>query len=247
MSNVGILLAAGAGSRMGWPKALTHADDGSSWLATAIERLLDGGCDHVIVVLGAQADRARELVPSGRPVRVVVADDWSEGMSASLRAGFAAARETESEPGEAPTEEARVAVITLVDLPGLPVEAVARLLDGADTATLRQAVFGERPGHPVVVGREHWDALAASGARRHGSPRVPAGALRRAGGLLRPLVGPRRRRPRLTCGRVLSRTRRRVPSGHDTMPRTRHDTTTLRRALPGAPPPDRPRAALYSS
>ncbi|WP_423921636.1 nucleotidyltransferase family protein [Frigoribacterium sp. 2-23] len=175
MSIVGVLLAAGAGSRMGWPKALTHADDGSSWLATAIDALLGGGCDHVIVVLGAQADRALELVPTDRPVQVTVADDWGEGLSASLRAGLAAAE----------TTEARVAVITLVDLPELPAKAVARLLGEGDTradaATVRQAVFGERPGHPVVVGREHWAGLTAwahgdQGARgylrEHGAERV---------------------------------------------------------------------------
>jgi CTP:molybdopterin cytidylyltransferase MocA len=26
---------------------------------------------------------------------------------------------------------------------------------------LRQATFGGRPGHPVVIGRSHWPALAA--------------------------------------------------------------------------------------
>ena len=29
-------------------------------------------------------------------------------------------------------------------------------------ATLRQAVFSSRPGHPVVIGRAHWKTLADS-------------------------------------------------------------------------------------
>jgi CTP:molybdopterin cytidylyltransferase MocA len=51
---------------------------------------------------------------------------------------------------------------------------------------LRQAVFGGRPGHPVLIGREHWtavaDALAGDrGARgylvAHGVDEVECGDL----------------------------------------------------------------------
>ena len=46
MSTLGLLLAAGAGTRMGRPKALV--DD---WLVRSVETLAD--CDRVVVVLGA--------------------------------------------------------------------------------------------------------------------------------------------------------------------------------------------------
>ena len=42
---------------------------------------------------------------------------------------------------------------TLVDLHGLPSEAVARLLVDAGARTLRRATYDGRPGHPVMLGR----------------------------------------------------------------------------------------------
>ena len=70
---------------MGRPKALVRDDDGTSWLRRSVAALHDGGCSAVVVVLGARADDARPLL-EGVDVEVVVAEDWAEGMSASLRA-----------------------------------------------------------------------------------------------------------------------------------------------------------------
>lgn len=156
---VGVVLAGGAGSRFGMPKALARADDGVPWLELACRALLDGGCADVVVVLGARADEARELVPA--TATAVVAADWASGTAASLRAGLAAA----AEPG------ADVAVVSLVDLPGLRADAVRRVLGAAHGRagsqdpeaarhTLARAVYGGRPGHPVLVGRAHWRPLA---------------------------------------------------------------------------------------
>lgn len=160
VKGVGIVLAGGAGSRFGMPKVLARDDDGVPWVQLACRALLDGGCAGVVVVLGARADEARELVPA--TATAVVAADWASGIAASLRAGLAAAR---SVPAVA-ASGADVAVVSLVDLPGLRADAVRRVLaaasgdpDGARHA-LARAVYGGRPGHPVVVGREHWRPLA---------------------------------------------------------------------------------------
>ena len=67
---VGLLLAAGAGRRMGTPKALVHDADGTSWLRRSVAALLDGGCTPVHVVLGAGAEEARTLL-ADLPVEVV--------------------------------------------------------------------------------------------------------------------------------------------------------------------------------
>jgi CTP:molybdopterin cytidylyltransferase MocA len=156
----GIVLAAGAGRRAGGPKA-TRA----GWLEHAVDVLRTVGCDQVLVVLGAA------IVPTD--AEVVMAPDWAEGMSASLRAGLTAAS------GDA-------ALITLVDLPDLPSAAAARVAAGASPSALRRAVYDGRPGHPVLIGREHWDAVIASargdrgaGAylRTHGAEAVECGDL----------------------------------------------------------------------
>ena len=51
MTAHGLLLAAGAGRRMGGPKALRVDADGTSWLVRSAGALLDGGCSGVTVVL----------------------------------------------------------------------------------------------------------------------------------------------------------------------------------------------------
>lgn len=151
------MLAAGAGARAGGPKALRRDADGVPWLHLAVAALRDGGCDPVLVVLGAEADTARALLPDG--AGVVVADDWADGLSASLKAGLRAL-------------DADAAVVTLVDLHGLPAEAVARILEApVETTTLRRATYAGRPGHPVLLGRDHWTAAAASAEGDRGAGR----------------------------------------------------------------------------
>lgn len=161
MGPVGLLLAAGAGTRMGQPKALVHDPDGTSWLVRAIDVLLEGGCSSVTVVLGASAAEASLLVESLAPVRVVVATDWARGMSASLAAGLASLDVTSD-----------AALVSLVDLPDVSAAVVARVASavGASGASaLARATYFGRPGHPVLLGRDHWAAIAADASGDHGA------------------------------------------------------------------------------
>ena len=156
----GLLLAAGAGTRYGGPKALARDDDGTSWLLRAVHALVP--CDGVTVVLGAAAPEVARLLPPS--VDVVVADEWQSGMGASLRAGLeAAADDTITE----------AVLVSLVDLPDVTAEVTARVLSaGTGPASLARASYDGVPGHPVLIGREHWaDVVAAAvadrGARDH--------------------------------------------------------------------------------
>jgi len=154
----GVVLAAGAGTRFGGPKALAAHPDGMPWLATAIRALADAGCSPVLVVLGAGGAAAEALLaalPEADRVVVVRADDWAEGMSASLRAALRAAAAVDPPP-------VALAVVP-VDVPDLDAATVRRVLQAGpvDASTLRQAVFLGRPGHPALLGRDHWEPLAA--------------------------------------------------------------------------------------
>jgi CTP:molybdopterin cytidylyltransferase MocA len=185
---VGLLLAAGAGRRMGRPKALLRDAADVSFLDRSLRVLIEGGCSVVTVVLGAAAEQACELLAAsgwgpGR-VRVVVAADWDEGMGASLRAGLRAlAADTDGE----------AALVTLVDLPDVDAAVLRRVVaaaadapaaaagpgtgqgpgpgpaTGAAGAALVRATYGGRPGHPVLIGRDHWDGVVASARGDHGA------------------------------------------------------------------------------
>lgn len=151
MTAHGLLLTAGAGSRMGTPKALVSDGDGP-WLPRGVDALLDGGCAAVTVVLGAAVGAALPLLPPG--AAVVVADDWAMGMSASLRAGLRALG----------GGDADLAVVHLVDLPDVGGDVVRRVVAAGSTGVgaLARASYGGVPGHPVLLGREHWAPIAAS-------------------------------------------------------------------------------------
>ena len=153
---VGLLLAAGAGRRMGGPKALLRGADGTPWVVRAARDLHAAGCDPVRVVTGAAAaDVSRLLADAAAgPLDVVVAADWSQGMGASLRAGLSGLA------GLAP--DALAAMVHLVDLPDVGVDVLARVASHAAPAVLARASYGGRPGHPVLLGREHWVAVAAA-------------------------------------------------------------------------------------
>lgn len=136
----GVLLAAGAGARYGMPKVL--AEQGR-WLRAAVTALRDGGCADIVVVLGAA------VVPVPAPARAVVAEQWSQGLSASLRAGIAAI-------------DADFAVISLVDTPDIGADAVRRVRAAAAQTGLARGVYEGRPGHPVVIARRFWPDLLAA-------------------------------------------------------------------------------------
>lgn len=141
-SVAGVLLAAGAGTRFGMPKVLAGQ---GKWLEIAVEALHRGGCDDVVVVLGAA------VVEVPAPARAVIAADWSRGLSASVRTGLAAVN-------------ADYVVLHTVDTPDVGAEVVARVLRAAQSSPsgLARARFAGRPGHPVVIQRRHWPQLLAS-------------------------------------------------------------------------------------
>ncbi len=191
----GLLLAAGAGRRMGGPKALVRrSPDEPTLVERGVEVLHAGGCRGVTVVVGAAGEEVAAIVDRlGHDVDVVRCPDWHEGMGASLRAGLGALARTahESDAG------IDAVLVSLVDLPDLTPEVVARVLaergggegrgaeggepdPAADAravrdrrrSVLRRASFHGRPGHPALIGRAHWEGVVATatgdnGARNH--------------------------------------------------------------------------------
>ncbi|MBO0865292.1 MAG: NTP transferase domain-containing protein, partial [Mycobacterium sp.] len=107
-----------------------------------------GGCDDVVLVLGA-AD-----VPAPPGVTAVTAYDWDEGLSASVRTGLARA---ERMPAD-------FVALHVIDTPDVGAAVVARVLDRAlaSGSGLARAYFADQPGHPVVLARQHWAGVRAA-------------------------------------------------------------------------------------
>jgi nicotine blue oxidoreductase len=74
---------------------------------------------------------------------------WAGGMSSSLRVGLGAM-----------PDDATAVVVTLVDTPWIGPEAVTRLITARqDGAELAVATYDGVRGHPVLLGREHWQGV----------------------------------------------------------------------------------------
>ncbi len=147
MTTAGLLLAAGAGRRMGGPKALLELD-GQRLVERGIALLTAGGCTPVVVVLGAQASAVQ---PHCAGARTVVAADWAEGMAASLRAGLEALAELDGVEG---------CVVALVDQPLVQPGAVRRLLAAPGPAAV--ATYGGRARNPVRLDAAVWEQVRRS-------------------------------------------------------------------------------------
>lgn len=145
----GLVLAAGAGHRLGLPEA-TLEYRGRILIDRAVAALREGGCRQVLAVLGAQAERV--LAASNELFTPVLNRRWGQGLSTSLRAGLAAM-----------PDRYDGAVLTLVDQPRIASEAVRRLIEAAsDGASLAVTTYDGEHGHPMLFGREHFDRIAAT-------------------------------------------------------------------------------------
>ena len=136
MTVCGVVLAAGAGTRFGGPKAEIVLG-GERLVDRAMRVLREGGCADVVAVV-----RQGVEVPGAA---VVVNPDPDRGMGSSLRLGLAAASGTR-------------AAIVLVDTPGVGADAVRRVL--AVDAPVAVATYGGRRSHPVVIDRPLWTEVA---------------------------------------------------------------------------------------
>lgn len=140
----GLILAAGGGSRFGPESKLVQDLAGQPLLEHAVGAMCAvAAIDPVVVVLGAHAEAIRTRIRFGR-ADSVVCDDWSQGMSASLRFGLRSLPSVD-----------RV-VVMLGDSPTVTHSVVQRFVAAPPGS---RAVYHGRPGHPVVLGAAHVDAL----------------------------------------------------------------------------------------
>jgi len=162
----GVLLAAGAGSRFGRPKALVELD-GQTLAARGVNMLRTGGADPILVVTGAaQVNLDR--------IHVVYNEQWRTGMGSSLRAALRAltdagdagdaewAEDAEDRPAAKLAVDVGAVVVALADQPLVGTGAVARLIAAyRGGASVAVAGYDGKPRNPVLLAREHWPEVIA--------------------------------------------------------------------------------------
>jgi len=146
MSDVAaIVLAAGRGTRFGDEPKLLARLGGKTLVRHVVEAAVGSTVDPVIVVTGHRSEEV-EASLHDLPVRVLHNASFAEGLSTSLKAGFAAL-----------PQQARAAVILLGDMPFVKADLIDALAAGwrdrGGPAALVPTLNGRR-GNPVVLSRD---------------------------------------------------------------------------------------------
>lgn len=165
-----LVLAAGASSRMGQPKAaLPLGVRGETVLSRGVASLLTAGVPRVVVVSGAHPEAVR-LALRMRDPRVRVAENpaWREGQLSSLLCGLAALDQPELE----------AVLMTLVDVPLVAPDTIRQLMRTwrRTGAPIVRPARGEEHGHPVLFDRRVFAELRAADPTKGAKPVVHAHA-----------------------------------------------------------------------
>jgi molybdenum cofactor cytidylyltransferase len=164
-----VVLAAGASSRMGRPKANLPLEDGDTFLSRIVKTFRRAGIEDVVVVVGFDADSIVEtFARTGEVARLIENPDPASGQASSLVRGLNAI----DRPGVA------AALVTLVDVPLVSVETVRAVVDRyrQTRAPVVRPVRGDEHGHPVIIDRTLFDLIRQADPKAGAKPVLRAHA-----------------------------------------------------------------------
>lgn len=138
MTPAAIILAAGASSRMGTPKALLHWQN-STFLESIYHRCRIAGITDIVVVTGAASAAIHD---SHQHLKVAWAENPhpEQGMLSSVRCGL-----------QAVPDDIHI-MLCLVDHPAVTIETYRTLITTAAPDRIVIPVHAGRHGHPVIFG-----------------------------------------------------------------------------------------------
>ncbi|HMP72180.1 MAG TPA: nucleotidyltransferase family protein [Kiritimatiellia bacterium] len=143
-----IVLAAGASSRMGHPKALLALPSGTLLAEAQVHWLKEHGCSDALVVLGHDRERIAAALPR---LRIVYHPHWERGRFSSVCAGLAAA------------DHAAGYIILPVDTVGIRPSTLRAILNLArqKAPSVVRPTFNHQPGHLLWLSTQSRNELLA--------------------------------------------------------------------------------------
>lgn len=145
----GLILAAGASSRMGRTKQLLPWGE-SSLIEHCISIANASKLDSVLVVLGAQAEAIRPSIQS-LDVNIVVNKNWASGLASTIKTGV---------DRLSSTDEADGILIMLADQPFIKSDDLDGLINAFDSRdSIIASNYKDRLGVPALFGASHFDLL----------------------------------------------------------------------------------------
>ena len=151
MKVAAVVLAAGGSSRLGEPKQLVRLGV-ENLLERAVRMAREAGCGPVVVVLGASAELIRSKCSLG-DARVLVNEDWAEGMAFSIRLGVGALSGVDG------------CVVMTCDQPAVTVGHLSRLIGDEVRASRYEDRNGIPAFFPAAVFGELMELRGDMGAR----------------------------------------------------------------------------------
>jgi molybdenum cofactor cytidylyltransferase len=157
---IGVVLAAGRSVRMGRPKALLDLG-GRSFLEVVLAAMHRAGVKSRVVVAGPNSQAFQGFVPED--VRLVAEGTGPEPID-SIRAAMAVA------------DWAEAMLVWPVDHPHVEPDTARALLAayGRERAPIVAPSFSGHRGHPMIWGRETWEALRSDPATEREGARAIA-------------------------------------------------------------------------
>lgn len=152
-ATAGVILAAGASTRMGQPKPLLMWR-GEAFIRQVARTAMAADLSPVVIVAGEYVAEIQAAV-SDLPVTVIHNAEWAAGQSTSIKAGL-----------KALPPETGAAIFLLADQPHIPIELVKTLKEqhAQTLSPIIVPLIEDRRGNPVVFDRVTFnDLLALSG------------------------------------------------------------------------------------
>jgi molybdenum cofactor cytidylyltransferase len=139
----GIVLAAGASSRMGQPKMMLPYKQ-KTIIRHVIEVALRSNLDHLIVVINPQVDGLLQEASVPGVKNIIQNNHFQAGMSTSVKKGILSL-----------PEQTEAAVILLGDQPEINEQAINKVIDTYHAkdkpSIVRAAFWNNEKGHPVLL------------------------------------------------------------------------------------------------
>lgn len=146
---MGVILAAGESSRMGFPKPLLKIR-GINFTDIIRKKLLKAGINDICLILGADADYIKKNLNT-QNLNIIINKSWRKGQLSSLKTAL----------GNIPTE-AEAIMMCLIDHPQVKIATIRKLVKTYEKneADIVIPVYKGRGGHPVIFSRSVFGALA---------------------------------------------------------------------------------------
>jgi molybdenum cofactor cytidylyltransferase len=149
---VGLILAAGASTRMGTHKALLNIGE-ETFLQRIVHELHSAQVLENILVLGSNAEQIQSTL-TWFDGKIIVNEDWVKGQISSIQTGISSLTD----------EKIHGVLLCPVDHPMLTQSLIVDLLQGfwKSNKNIIVPTYNRKRGHPVLFGRAMFDALRSA-------------------------------------------------------------------------------------